>query len=149
MRAINKLIIHCSDSDFGDAKLIKEWHTNLPPKGNGWTDIGYHYIILNGHRKRGIYIPEDDGKIEVGRPIEIPGAHCRGHNKVSVGVCIIGRRLFSAKQLYESLPEIIRMIGTTVDIEVYGHYEFTDRKSCPNINMEVLRNLMNRFMLIC
>ena len=77
MRKIDKIIIHCSATPIGrdfSAKVIREWHV----KGNGWDDIGYHYIVrLNGD-------------LEYGRPVEIAGAHCRGHNKNSIGICYIG-----------------------------------------------------------
>ena len=60
MREIKKIIIHCSDSEFGDAALIDKWH-----KERGWTGIGYHYVILNGCRKATMtgfqpYKKEDD-----------------------------------------------------------------------------------------
>ena len=144
MRRIDKLIIHCSESDFGDAALIKKWHTDPRPAGNGWTDIGYHFVVLNGFRKKRIYVQEDDGKIEAGLPVERQGAHCWGHNKTSIGVCLIGKRLFSAKQLYDALPEIIRMTGTIHNFELKGHYEYSDKKSCPNIDMDMLRKLLRK-----
>ena len=134
MRKIDTLIVHCSDSEFGDAETIDSWH-----KARGWNGIGYHFVILNGRRKsRGKYRPEDDGLIEEGRPIEIPGAHCRGHNKTSVGVCLIGRRHFTAKQLLQALPEIIARVGEVREIVVKGHYEYDSGKTCPNINMDLL-----------
>lgn len=74
MRKINKVILHCSDSDYAnhdDIKVIKEWH--LARKFN---DVGYHYFI----RK--------DGLIQKGRDITIIGAHCKGQNKSSIGICL-------------------------------------------------------------
>ncbi len=161
-RHIDKIIIHCSDSDFGDVEIIRKWHTlsKMPPEiaakikagtlpkseaakyGNGWSDIGYQFVILNGCRKKGDYRPEDDGLLEKGRSWKIPGAHCRGENKTSIGVCLIGKRNFTAKQLYQALPEIIRMVGTFNTIEVYGHYEFSNKKTCPNIDMDLLRKFL-------
>lgn len=140
MRKIDTLVVHCSDSEFGDAETIRQWHTDPKPLGRGWGDIGYHYVILNGRRKsRGRYRKEDDGRIEVGRPLSRPGAHCRGHNKSSVGVCLIGRHHFTAKQLLEALPGIIREIGLTAHhIIVKGHYEYDSGKTCPNIDMKLL-----------
>ena len=53
MRPISKIIVHCSatprNKDF-TAEDIRDWHV----KGNGWDDIGYHYVVrLDG---LGIYI---------------------------------------------------------------------------------------------
>ncbi len=44
MRYINKIIIHCSATPEGrnfTVDEIRDWHVN----GNGWSDIGYHYVI--------------------------------------------------------------------------------------------------------
>ena len=159
-RRIDTLIVHVSDSEFGGAETIRKWHTlpKMPPEiaerikngdlskkeaykyGRGWSDIGYHFVILNGRRKsRGKYRKEDDGLIEVGRPLERPGAHCRGHNKSSAGVCLIGRRHFTAKQILQALPEIIAQVGEVRKIIVKGHYEYDSGKTCPNIDMELFR----------
>ena len=43
MREISKIILHCSDSEWGSASVIDQWH-----KERGWTEIGYHYVITNG-----------------------------------------------------------------------------------------------------
>ena len=141
MRKIKKLIIHCSDSSFGDAAVIDSWH-----RERGWDGIGYHYVVLNGFRKPGHYNSIEDGLVEPGRPIEKVGAHCRGHNKESIGICLIGSRLFSAKQLYGALPKLIRRIGldTVGEIEVVGHYELDGGKSCPNIDMDILKEYLKK-----
>ena len=47
-------------------------------RGNGWADVGYHYLV------------QKDGKIVLGRPIAAQGAHARGANRTSVGICVIG-----------------------------------------------------------
>ena len=58
--------------DIGAAD-IDRWH-----RAKGWFGIGYHFVI----RRR--------GKLEMGRPVERRGAHARGHNRNSIGVCLIG-----------------------------------------------------------
>jgi len=77
---IQKLIIHCADTppnmDVG-AEEIRRWHV----EGNGWSDIGYHYVI----RRCGL--------IETGRDESTPGAHVRGHNTGSIGVCMVAARV--------------------------------------------------------
>ena len=76
MREINKIIVHCSATrEFQDVKTeeIRRWHMD-----KGWSDVGYHYLI------------ELDGSINKGRPVERIGAHCKGHNNDSIGVCYIG-----------------------------------------------------------
>lgn len=74
-RVIEYIVFHTSasgDQDIG-AKEIREWH-----KEKGWSDIGYHYVIRR------------DGTIEQGRPLEKIGAHVRGYNSRSIGICMIG-----------------------------------------------------------
>lgn len=76
MRKIDAIIVHCSATkawqDF-TAKDIDCWH-----RKRGFDGIGYHYVIrLNG-------------KIEKGRSVEYPGAHCPDWNTRSIGICYIG-----------------------------------------------------------
>lgn len=120
-----KVILHCSDSPFGDALLINEWHVE-----RGWNMIGYHFVVLNGvRRSKNIKNDLDDGKIEEGRPLSMQGAHCYGHND-SVGICLIGNSAsFTVKQLTtlenELLPELREIYGT---LEIFQHSDFDDKK---------------------
>lgn len=143
MREINKIIVHCSVSSFGDAADIDRWH-RLPP--NNYNQIGYHYVILNGFRnKRLPYVAGDDGFVETGRPIDVSGAHCEGYNRDSIGVCLIGDRLFTGKQLYAALPKLLLDLTSKYGLfakDVYGHREFNDKKTCPNIDPALIRAIL-------
>lgn len=70
------IVIHCSatrpNADIG-AREIRQWHMS-----KGWSDIGYHFVIRRS------------GLVEVGRPLSEEGAHVRGFNNRSVGVCLVG-----------------------------------------------------------
>lgn len=82
------IVVHCSASDWGDVKLFRKWH-----QARGWSDIGYHAVILNGKRTSvSKYSSRLDGKIETGRPETIKGAHCKANNMNahSLGVCLVG-----------------------------------------------------------
>ena len=77
MRTINLIVVHCSAtkaSHYIGAEDIRRWHVD----DNGWSDIGYHFVI-----KR-------DGEVDPGRPVDRAGAHCYGHNKYSIGICMVG-----------------------------------------------------------
>jgi N-acetyl-anhydromuramyl-L-alanine amidase AmpD len=78
MRAITLFVVHCSatspDQDIGAAEIWRR-HTNPP---NNWSDIGYHYVIRR------------NGAIETGRDVALAGAHAKGHNANSIGICLIG-----------------------------------------------------------
>lgn len=140
MRKIKRIIIHCSASEYGDAALIDGWH-----KGRGWRGIGYHFVILNGRRRTQVGFDHDaDGLIEVGRPLEEVGAHCKGENADSIGICMIGIHHFTLAQ-FESLTSLIcgahpehipPEIASAIDVEaIHGHREFNLGKSCPNFEV--------------
>lgn len=130
MRDIKRIIIHCSatppDMDIG-VKEIRDWHV----KGNGWKDIGYHYVIrLNG-------------EIESGRSIDQVGAHTKGHNSDSIGICYIGGLNKNNKPkdtMYkcqeDSMRELIFSLRVVADEEltIHGHNEFSD-KACPSFKV--------------
>lgn len=130
MNKPNKVILHCSDSpDLNDnigAAQIKEWHLE-----RGFNDIGYHFII----RRSGI--------IEVGRKEETIGAHTKGFNTNSLGICLVGKRNFTTEQV-SSLKVLYKDILNKHKIDFnnwHCHYEFAN-KTCPNIPIAVLKELL-------
>lgn len=143
IRKITKIIIHCSDSPFGNAMLIDEWH-----RARGWDCIGYHYVTLNGRPKTSDeYIEDLDGVIEEGRDIQKAGAHCKGQNKDSIGICLIGKDVFTDKQIRATVVRVSNLM-TMYDIpleEVYGHNHFNKGKTCPNIDMDEFRQAVKEF----
>jgi len=145
-REIKKIVVHCSDSEWGDADAIDRWHKEM-----GWDGIGYNFVLMNGHRVNSSpdsYDAEHDGLFQVGRPIDIIPAHVRGHNKHSIGICVIGKRFFSHGQftaLEAFLKDLILQYGLSVS-DVVGHYELDENKTCPNMDMDDLRcRLMEGF----
>lgn len=59
---------------------IREWHTLPDPNGNGWPDIGYHYVI------------GEDARVRAARPLHLIGYHAKP-NEGRIGVCITGNNL--------------------------------------------------------
>jgi N-acetylmuramoyl-L-alanine amidase len=123
-REIKLLIIHCSDTpnehvDKVDARFIHNMHL-----GFGWDGIGYHKIICR------------NGKIENGRPEYWIGAHVKGKNEISLGVCLIGQDNFTKKQ-FKSLEIILKKWKLTYpNAKIIGHRESTiTNKTCPNFNV--------------
>lgn len=134
MRKINKIIIHCSASDFGNAQRIREWHLE-----RGWSDIGYHYVINNGKVFKDDKINQmvQDGFIEKGRDDSIVGAHTQGQNSNSIGICLIGNKDFTKEQFFSLntlLDSLLKAYNLTKN-DVYGHYNFSS-KTCPNFNVQ-------------
>jgi len=125
MRDISKIVVHCSATPKGeyfDAKDIKRWHL-----ANGWRDIGYHYVILL------------DGTIQNGRDLKIQGAHVRGFNRGSIGVCYIGGKGGEDTRTNAQKNSLVYLIGTLKKTfkkaTVLGHRDFPNViKSCPCFN---------------
>lgn len=119
---INILILHCSDSDIDahdSIKVIDAWH-----KENGWSGVGYQYFI------RG------DGIIEKGRPENKIGAHVKGFNKGSIGICFHGSKHFTEAQMVsggELLDELLMRYNLKVK-DILHHNELDPHKTCPNFN---------------
>jgi hypothetical protein len=156
MRTIDNIVVHCSDSLWGCAREIREWHLK-----RGFTDIGYHFVILNGrptfaHERHLLTIPALDGSVECGRyldddafiaDVEV-GAHALGYNASSIGVCLIGTTHFTPNQHARvgALVRDLQMLYHVSTEAVLGHYETpsgkAQGKTCPNISMELLRAML-------
>lgn len=141
---IDTIIIHCSGSNYGTASLIRDWHVD----GNGWEDIGYHYVIRNCYPLYENYyfnkpVPKYGGFIESGRSLESVGAHCRQYNKKSIGICLIGSDIFSETQI-ENLIKLIRQLKHNIPTikHIKGHCEYTSSKTCPNLDMNYIRKMI-------
>ena len=135
MRAIHKIIIHCTATREGDdisVDTIRRWHLN-----RGWSDIGYHYVI------------DIKGNINAGRPIELIGAHCKGENKYSIGVAYVGGveadgvtpKDTRTKAQKDSIIRLVKKLkGCYPDVTIHGHNEFSN-KACPSYNIQDEINL--------
>ena len=78
MRQIDTIVIHHSASKSGNVDIFRKEHM-----AKGWTDVGYHCVICNGH---GGY----DGQVQVGRPDTAIGAAVFGANIGKLHVCLVG-----------------------------------------------------------
>ena len=130
MRKIDKIIIHCSATpENRDIKTetIRSWHV----KGRGWSDIGYHFVI------------ELDGSVKNGRPLHRAGAHTKGENSNSIGVCYVGGvdKQNNAKDTRtdaqkESMNKLISsLLDDYPEASVHGHNEFS-AKACPSFDVQ-------------
>lgn len=135
MRAIHKIIIHCTATREGDdisVDTIRRWHL-----ARGWSDIGYHYVI------------DIKGNINAGRPIELIGAHTKGQNKYSIGIAYVGGVEDDGKTPKDTRTKaqkdaIIRLVkklkGCYPDVSIHGHNEFSN-KACPSYNVQNEKDL--------
>lgn len=134
-RKVDTIIVHCSDSpdtmDIGLAE-IEDWHSKR-----------FSGILIDGHRIHCGYhfIVRRDGTVETGRPEQFVGAHCEGHNATSIGICWIGRDRPAEKQrimLLGLIRNVMLRYALTPN-QVRGHKEFNPAKTCPNLDMDLLR----------
>jgi hypothetical protein len=139
LSAIKRIVIHCADTPNGDPRYnatdIDRWHAE-----NGWyrvpgmgphqpQHIGYHYVI------------EVDGNVAPGRTLEEVGAHCRGANADSIGICMVGQDAFTLAQ-WAHLRGLVE--GTWIKagkgLTVHGHRDLLrpgDKpKTCPGFDVQ-------------
>ena len=124
MRKINEIIVHCT-ATFPEQVVtvadVTRWHRQL-----GWKTIGYHYLVTLA------------AEIQTGRPIEEAGAHCKGHNANSIGVCYVGglnaegrptdTRTPAQRQALKTLLKQLR--AQFPNAKIHGHRDFA-QKACP------------------
>lgn len=151
MNKVENIIIHCSDSKFGDVDIIRRWHLD-----RGWKDIGYSAVICNGfNSSTKEYQRSLDGLIQVGRGLDLSqyiepneiGSHTLGYNSNSIGLCLIGIDKFTTSQ-FRSLYNLCNVfMNVNQDIKILGHYETeqSNGKTCPNIDMNRLRRYLLGF----
>ncbi|MCD6435375.1 MAG: N-acetylmuramoyl-L-alanine amidase [Clostridiales bacterium] len=145
-RRINSIVLHCSATDYHkdyDAFDIDDWHEQRWGSG-----IGYHYVILL------------DGTIQEGRDVNYSGAHVKGHNRYSLGICYIGgvdennNPTFDnmTELQYQSLMNLVTKISWNQNLipfnDLYGHNEFPGViKDCPCMTMWKVREDADNFRI--
>lgn len=138
VRHIDSIGIHCSATRANWMKghptkdkvaEIRRWHT----EERGWSDIGYTYVI------------DRDGTVAAGRPISRTPAHAKGHNKGSIGICLLGGHggVAGDSFLENFTPEQDKALRRLLDdlkgeyqiTSVWGHNEVSS-KACPCFQVE-------------
>lgn len=123
-RKIDRIIVHCTATPAGREVTVADidrWH-----RQRGFDCIGYHYVV---------YL---DGSVHTGRPVEMQGAHCKGYNATSIGVCYVGGLDNAGKpcdtrtdEQRASLRELLVILCTEYKgAKVYSHRDFA-AKDCP------------------
>ena len=76
-RLITMIVVHCSATRCNQPYPVQQlFHDHV--EVNHWRYIGYHYYITRS------------GRVEITRPLERMGAHAKGHNAHSIGICYEG-----------------------------------------------------------
>ena len=128
MRLVKEIIVHCSatrEDQQVSVDTIRDWHL-----ARGWNDIGYHFYI------------DLDGTINKGRDIDKMGAHCKGHNRNSIGICYCGGVETDGKtpkdtrtqEQKDSLLNVLKTLKAMYpEAVIYSHSEFA-AKACPSFD---------------
>lgn len=139
------IIIHHSWTEDGialDTPAIKRYHTEVM----GWADVGYHYLI----EKVGGEVVITKGRMDTQ-----VGAHCRGFNDRSLGICMVGNfdREEPSGDMLEMLIRLVLSLQEIYNIpsaKVIGHRETymllgkPVEKTCPGekFDMDKVRTFM-------
>ena len=76
LKEVKYLVVHCTATRLSQRVSVEDidrWH-----KAQGWSGIGYHWYV------------DRDGHIFPGRSERVAGAHVRGYNHCSIGICYEG-----------------------------------------------------------
>ena len=133
--SIQYIAVHCSatspNMNIG-RKEIDTWHKEL-----GWDEIGYHFVIRREVNSYGSFI-------ELGRDINKVGAHVKGYNSISLGICLVGgidteyhpEDNYTLDQ-YENLYVLLRCLNLLYPkATIQGHRDFPNvQKDCPCFNV--------------
>ncbi len=121
------IILHHTGAEEKDTEQIRQAHLR-----KGWRDIGYNYVV-------------ERDKVVVGRPLDIPGAHCKadGMNFKSIGVAVIGNlneRLPTNLQTELLVNLLVELTAkhNIADENILGHGEVKGAATkCPGKFMDV------------
>lgn len=124
-RPIGLAVIHCAATLLGQHTTVSDidrWH-----RLRGFDGIGYHFYITV------------DGLIHTGRPLHRIGAHTKGFNAVSVGICYEGGLDACARpcdtrtilQKAALVALLIRLKSDYPQMDIVGHRDLNPHKACP------------------
>ena len=115
----SEIILHHAEASHASVEDINQWHLE-----RGWAGIGYNYYV----RK--------DGTIWRGRPEWSIGAHAKGHNDKSIGICCEGAYMsehMPAAQL-AALKDLIRDIMSRYGKLKLLRHKDVNETDCPGVN---------------
>ena len=134
---VTKIILHCADTrpDWMTGRPIAEKVAEIRRwlvQERGWRDIGYHRIV------------DRDGAVAPGRRETEIGAHVEGHNRGTIGICLLGgygasaddpfERNFTGAQALVVKRLIAEFKGRTAIRKVLGHNDYAP-KACPGFRV--------------
>ena len=132
MRTINLIVVHCSATR--EDKSFTEHDLDVCHRRRGFNGVGYHFYI----RK--------NGDIKSTRPLERIGAHSRGFNRESIGICYEGgldaeghpANTLTPEQ-FEHLEQLLtKLLKLFPEAQLRGHRDMPGSvpKACPCLDCQ-------------
>ena len=133
LKIIRRVVFHHSLSDFGDVELIDSWH-----RQKGYSMIGYHFVITKM------------ADIQKGRSMKYQGAHAKGKNHNSIGVCFIGDfNKYNIKQIQIAAAGKLLFQLQSLSPSIYIDFHINSlKKVCPGICFD-RANFIRRMLKVC
>lgn len=139
-RLITMIVVHCSATRCNQPHPVQQlFHDHV--EVNHWRYIGYHFYITRS------------GRVETTRPLERMGAHAKGHNAHSIGICYEGgldeqgqiadTRTEEQKKAMAKLIVQLKQQFPTI-LKVLGHRDLPGvQKACPCFDATTLQPLLH------
>ena len=139
-RLITMIVVHCSATRCNQSYPVQQlFHDHV--EVNHWRYIGYHFYITRS------------GRVETTRPLERMGAHAKGHNAHSIGICYEGgldeqgqiadTRTEEQKKAMAKLIVQLKQQFPTIR-KVLGHRDLPGvQKACPCFDATTLQPLLH------
>jgi N-acetyl-anhydromuramyl-L-alanine amidase AmpD len=138
------IVIHQTGTTTGTLESVRRYHMQTL----GWSDVGYHYLLTR------------DGRVHKGRANSEVGAHCKGDNATSIGICCVGRGNalpvgagYMTQAMWDGLLRLVGQLMSAYHIpvtRVVGHRERpsgrAQGKTCPGFGVAVIRGLLRQEM---
>jgi hypothetical protein len=123
---VTHLVIHHSagTNEANDWAAIVRAIWDLHVNGNGWSDIGYNWLI------------DPEGRVYEGRSNDAIGAHFCAKNTGTVGICVMGNFTNEAPKgaAVESLVDLLSWKACAYDIDPLGEaYHASSAEILPDI----------------
>lgn len=138
------IVIHHSAGSIHDTvESLRAFHVEK----RGWSDIGYHRVILNPNGSETKYADPKD-LIHQGRPDEAVGAHCLKYNARSIGICLVGNFEVNRvpEDMYIALEYLIMLLSNKYNIpleKIKLHKELY-ATLCPGQHIETRINMFRK-----
>ena len=130
------IVLHCSATR-EDKRYTAEDCRRDHVLNNKWQDMGYHYYI------------ELDGTLKNGRPESVEGAHCKCHNRHSIGICLEGGLdrdgQFADTRTDRQRATLKELLGRLKTVYpkalIVAHHELNPSKYCPCFDVSEYRQM--------